>query len=310
MLTTTIDEAIARIDDWKGKKVSYTPILGGITNPNFKVNVDGTDYFLKIPGVGTDFIDRPNCHAANVIADKSGAGPKVYYYFEDTGVEVFQWLDGYRQVTFGDVYNEKIFKKIAENISAFHNTKDATLPLTQSLFDQAWDMKERAKAGGYMPPWEERMDFMLHTIEDAVKTDGVVLKPCHNDFWTNNMMYNEEFDDLKIIDYEYASMNDPFSDLGLYSGGNYLTEAMDHELIRIYNGGEFDEKLFAKMKLYKIVSDIKWGYWALQQAVNSDVEFDYMNWYGGKMARLSQFLSDPRLDYWINLLKGKPIFRI
>ena len=38
MRKTTIDEAIARVDDWKGKEISYKPVSGGITNPNFKVD--------------------------------------------------------------------------------------------------------------------------------------------------------------------------------------------------------------------------------------------------------------------------------
>ena len=41
MRKTTIDEAIARVDDWKGKEISYKPVSGGITNPNFKVDVEG-----------------------------------------------------------------------------------------------------------------------------------------------------------------------------------------------------------------------------------------------------------------------------
>ena len=92
MRKTTIDEAIARVDDWKGKEISYKPVSGGITNPNFKVDVEGEHFFLKIPGAGTDYINREVCHEANVIADESKAGPRVYYYFEDTGVEIFQWL--------------------------------------------------------------------------------------------------------------------------------------------------------------------------------------------------------------------------
>lgn len=56
ILKTNIDEAIARIDDWKGKEIRYESVAGGVTNPNFKVFVDGTPYFLKIPGEGTDFL--------------------------------------------------------------------------------------------------------------------------------------------------------------------------------------------------------------------------------------------------------------
>ena len=56
------------------------------------------------------------------------------------------------------------------------------------------------------------------------------------------------------------------------------------------------------------MADIKWGYWALQQSMYSDVEFDYMEWYGVQFSRLRHLWQDPRLDYWINLLKGTPVF--
>lgn len=308
MKKTTIDEAIARVEDWKGKKIRYENVIGGITNPNYKVTVAGKNFFLKIPGAGTDFIDRDNCHQANIIGMESGAGPVVTHYYDDTGVEIWEWLEGYRQIKFGDIYYEKIFRKIAEAIRDFHNIKGHTLPLKQTLFEQAWDMIERSRGGGYLPPWYDKMLFILERIEKACNKDGIDWKPCHNDFWTNNFMYSDEKDDFKLIDFEYASMNDPYNDLGCFSTTNYLTEAMDMLLSEIYHGG-WNEKGYARLKLYKIVADIKWGFWALQQYLFSDVKFDFMNWYGMKTARLQHLWQDPRLDYWINLLNGKPIFR-
>lgn len=306
MRKTTIDEAIARVDDWKGKEISYKPVSGGITNPNFKVDVEGEHFFLKIPGAGTDYINREVCHEANVIADESKAGPRVYYYFEDTGVEIFQWLDGYRQVTFGDVYDKDIFQSIFERIRDFHHLETKPLNLKQSIFEQAWDMNARAKKGGYISPFNDKMEYLLSAIEKAL-AGSEELCPCHNDFWTNNLMYNEETDDLKIIDYEYASMNDPYVDLGLISAVNYFTEDMDVEMMKIYGGGKVDERAFARMKLNKIACDIKWAYWALYQAASSNVEFDYMNWYGQKMARLQHFWLDSRLDYWLDVAREKSI---
>ena len=101
------------------------------------------------------------------------------------------------------------------------------------------------------------------------------------------------------------SMNDPYVDLGLISAVNYFTEDMDVEMMKIYGGGTLDERAFAKMKLNKIACDIKWAYWALYQASSSNVEFDYMNWYGQKMARLQHFWLDPRLDYWLDIVHEK-----
>ncbi|MCL2480831.1 MAG: choline kinase family protein [Spirochaetaceae bacterium] len=305
---TSIGEAIARVSDWQGKDIKQELVPCGITNPNYKVDVEGNCFFLKIPGAGTEaFIDRDNCHAANIIGMETTCGPKVNYYFEDTGVEIWEWLEGYRQVVFGDIYNEKIFTKIAESARDFHNC-GKTLPIKQTLFEQAWQMIERSKGGGYLPPWYDKMVFLLKEIEEAIQKGGIEFKPSHNDYWTNNFLYNDETGDFKLIDFEYASMNDPYNDLGCFSTTNYLTEAMDVLLSNIYHRG-WSEKGFAKLKLYKIVADIKWGFWALQQYLFSDVKFDFMNWYGMKTARLQHLWQDPRLDYWLNLVSGKPIFR-
>ena len=306
MVSTNIEEAIARIDDWKGKKVTYEPVAGGITNPNFKVFVDGTPVFLKIPGAGTDFIDRDNCHIANEIASHCEAGPEVLYYFGDTGVEVFSWLEGYRQVTFGDVYDEKIFNKIVKAIKAFHAGTEK-MPLVESVFDQTRDMVARAKEGKYLPPWHDKMMYLMDKIEESFNNYGVELRPCHNDFWSNNMMYNEETDDLKIIDYEYASMGDPYYDLGVLTAINFMTEDMDVLVNKLYHGGVDDEYGFARMKLNKICADVKWSYWSLYQAIGSDLT-DYMAWYGPKIARLQHMWTDPRLDLWLNKLNGKTPF--
>ena len=310
VIKTNIDEAIARIDDWKGKNVTYKPVIGGITNPNYRVTVDGTDYFLKIPGDGTDFIDRDNCHEANMIAANSGVGAKVMYYFADTGVEVFEWLDGYLATETQDMYQEKICMAAIEAIRDFHNLPGAKLPVEESLFDQCRDMVARTQAGGdYMPPWHEHFMWIMDRIERAFNHIGVEKKPCHNDYWNANWMWNKEKQEGKIIDLEYASMNDPMYDVALFMLG-FSTEAMDKEAVIEYNHGVYDDTLFARMQLNKIAADIKWTYWALQQAVNSNVQFDYFNWYTGKVARLRYYFEDPRVDIWLNQLEGRPVWRM
>ena len=309
MVKTNIDEAIARIDDWKGREVHYESVPGGVTNPNFKVFVDGTPHFLKIPGEGTDFIDRDNCHEANMIASNSGTGAKVEYYFPDTGVEVFEWLEGYRSIGMGDMFNRDICMAAVHALKKFHNLPGATLPSKQSLFDQSRDMVERAKASDYLPPWHNRMQWMMDSIEHAFATCGVESKPCHNDWWFNNFMWNDEKKDGKIIDLEYASMNDPIADLASWvlSTG---TEAQNREVLMEYNEGAYDEKLYARMQLNFLVIDIKWSYWALMQTAASGIDFDYYAWYIGKMDRLRHRFLDTRIDYWLELLEGRPVWRM
>ena len=57
-----IEEAVSKIEDWKGKDISIQPLSGGLTNSNFRVAVDGTPYFIRVPGESTELlaIDRKN----------------------------------------------------------------------------------------------------------------------------------------------------------------------------------------------------------------------------------------------------------
>lgn len=304
MVKTDIISAIAAVQDWKGKNIEYKTVDGGVTNPNYKVTVDGEAFFLKIPGEGTDFIDRDNAHVINKIASDTGVGPQACYYDPETGVEIVKWLDGYRTLTFGDVYDEAIFVKIAETARNFHAGTEKA-PLVESVFDQNREMVARASEGRYLPPWHDKMLYLMDKIEESFNAFGIELKPCHNDFWSNNLMINDETGDMKLIDYEYGSMGDPFYDLGIYSGVNFLTEDMDVILNKVYADG--DENSFARLKLNKIASDIKWSYWSLMNAMISELT-DYMNWYGPKVARLQHMWADPRVDIWMNQLKGRSPF--
>ena len=58
----SIEEVIAAIPAWSGNRVTATPIAGGLTNRNYRVEVDGVPCFTRIPGSGTELlaVDRAN----------------------------------------------------------------------------------------------------------------------------------------------------------------------------------------------------------------------------------------------------------
>ena len=59
---SVIDEVVTKIPEWAGKDIVITSLSGGLTNSNFKVEVDGIPYFVRVPGESTDLlaIDRKN----------------------------------------------------------------------------------------------------------------------------------------------------------------------------------------------------------------------------------------------------------
>ena len=165
-----------------------------------------------------------------------------------------------------------------------------------------------AREGGGLEPFDmERVEWLLHRIEDAFNNDGMVMQPCHNDTYIINFMWNEKINNVKIVDFEYASMGDISYDLAIFSVDEFYEDPQDVAIIYRYFG-QWDERQFARLKLMKLVSDIKWGMWASVQAVNSSLDFDFMRYHGWKFARLRSHWVDPRIDYWLNLLNRKPLF--
>jgi thiamine kinase-like enzyme len=93
---SVIEEVVAKIPDWKNKQVSITSLSGGLTNSNFKVDVDGISYFVRVPGASTELLafNRENEHHNSKAAHAAGVGPKVLYYLPEYYVMVLEFLNG------------------------------------------------------------------------------------------------------------------------------------------------------------------------------------------------------------------------
>src|SRR5687768_18529219 len=91
-----IQEVVTKIPDWKNKPVLISPLSGGLTNSNYKVEVDGTPYFVRVPGESTELlaIDRSNEYHNTRAAAEAGVAPRVLYYMADYCVMVLEFLDG------------------------------------------------------------------------------------------------------------------------------------------------------------------------------------------------------------------------
>src|SRR5918996_4032727 len=93
---SVIEEAVAKIEDWKGRKVSIQPLSGGLTNSNYRVEVDEKPYFVRVPGESTELlaIDRDNEYHNTKAAHEAGVGPKVLYHLPEYNVMVLEFLNG------------------------------------------------------------------------------------------------------------------------------------------------------------------------------------------------------------------------
>ncbi len=93
-MTRIVEAVVAKVEEWKGKSISIQPLPGGLTNANFRVDVNGDSYFVRVPGVGTELlaINRENEFFNTSAAAQVGVGPKVVYYFSEEQVMILEYL--------------------------------------------------------------------------------------------------------------------------------------------------------------------------------------------------------------------------
>ncbi len=289
-----IETAIARIPEWRERPLTYDRINGGITNLNWKIRLEdeGRHYFMKLPGLGTDlFIDRALAHEAAVKAASTGYAPAVLHYFEEDGVEVHEFMEGFRSCNVGDLLDGTIRANVVHAYKVIHATQ--TLSRTKTGFDQLDERLEQVRAnGGRLPRDLEYLLWQCERARQAITASGMSLCACFNDAYVTNYMVDSSRN-VKIIDWEYASNNDPYWDLAMFAFETFLagTETV-RELIEIHDGA-YSRVVEARLTLYGGVAGIVWALWAALQARISLIPFDFSKYSDLLFLRMRHAMENP-----------------
>jgi thiamine kinase-like enzyme len=256
-------------------KVRVAPIAAGLTNRNYRVEVDGKPYFLRIPGGSTDLlaVDRANELENTRAAASAGVGPRVVHHDPESGALILDWLPG-RTMSSAAFQERGMPARIAEALRKLHAG-----PRFRDDFDMfrltefyLGVVNERAIRipDGYR---DELPKVAL--IEAAFAAHPLATVPCHNDLLAEN--YLDDGTRLWIVDYEYSGNNDPTFELGNTAQELGFDVARQEELCAAYFG-EATPALVARMRLQMIMSDVGWTLWAAIQAAISSIDYDFWGW--------------------------------
>jgi thiamine kinase-like enzyme len=301
----TPDEAVTRIDDWKGKDIRWEELGGGITNHNYIVwvnggwgNPGGGKYVLRVPGAGTDmFIDRNVERECMIEAARVGVAPAVAHVIEPEKAMVIVFVDGELMHPETMAGHPDHIRQAVETLKVFHDK--AIFGNKIEIFAMLRRYTKIARE--INAPTPERLEAMLKVmdeIEKATARDPVPYVACHNDLLSENFIIDAD-GKMWIIDWEYGGMTDPYFDLGDHVMEHPYSRDEERLIIETYCGG-MDEKAFARMMLYKIVSGVWWGVWAMIQHTVSKIEFDYMAWGLERgVDRAQRGVDDPDYPAWL-----------
>jgi len=300
-MTPTIEQVITAIPAWAGRSVTTEPVAAGLTNENWRVDVDGVPHFVRIPGADTDLlaVDRGNERYNTRAAAAAGVGPAVLHELPDWDVFVLSWVEG-RTMSIESLAAPGIPTRVATALRALHAG-----PRFRDDFDMAYLSKrylrvvdERSIA---IPMGYRERTGRLPAIEAALALDPPPSVPCHNDLLAEN--YLEDGQRLWIVDYEYSGNGDPTFELGNTCQELGWDDGRIRELCTAYFGTATDA-LLARLHLQMIMSDVGWTLWAAIQAAVSPIDFDFFGWAEERWGRARSALDGPDLDDWLGLVRG------
>jgi aminoglycoside phosphotransferase (APT) family kinase protein len=262
-----VDELASRL--WPGRVKAIEVLAHGITNSNYVVDLGDERVVVRVPGVNTQLlgIDRTNEVVAGGLAAAAGVGPEVLLTDEGTGCIVFRFIDG-RPVPATELCEEPMLSDFVRTLRLVHASGIA--PTIWNPYDVIRDHRDVALARGAHAPFDITRAFeLLDTIEVARPFHATVLG--HNDLLNANFLFDGQ---LRIVDWEYAGMSDPFFDLANVAVNNFFPDEAEHSLIRHYFGDDDDARM-ATLKIMKIISELREAMWGVVQMAISNLDVDF-----------------------------------
>lgn len=261
------------------KSIEIKELVGGITNKNYKITVDGESFVLRMGGNETKYlgIDRKVEYECSLLASKIGIAPEPTAFLEPEGYIVARFISG-KGIPAEEIGTEENIKRVLESMKAYHAL--SFFPGSFSPFRVAEEYKKTALSFNVKLP--EKMDWHLEKsreIEKAMyRREPLKLRPCHNDLLNGNFI--DDGTRIRILDWEYAGMGDIFFDLGNFAVQHEFNDEQDEILLRAYFGKPTYSQQ-AHLKLMKIMSDLREAMWSQVQIGVSQLDFDYAG-YGQK----------------------------
>jgi thiamine kinase-like enzyme len=297
---------IAAIPAWEGSEPVVTPITIGITNRNFKVDITGESFVVRLSGKDTDLlgIDRAAENAAASAAAEAGVAPEVFAYLPDLDALITRFVEG-SHIPEEDLRREDVLRSVVRSINAIH--AGGPIPSAFPVFRIVEDYRDIAAERGVVAPNAyDDAHTKANEIEAAFGAQPIPNRPCHNDLLNANFLLDG--DHVWIVDYEYGGMGDIFFDLGNLSINNALTPDAQELLLRLYFGREVVTDVHrARLQLMRVMSDFREAMWGVVQQAISTLEVDYVDYATRHFARCLGNATDDRFADWLRTAAAGPV---
>ena len=250
----------------KSEIYNIESLKAGMTNRSFLFNCAGHKYIFRIPGEGTDkLINRREEYDVYQQIKDRGICDEVIYMNPENGYKITKFIEGSRNC---DAYNEADIKACMEFLKAFHQLK-LTVRHEFDLFGQ---IEYYEGLRGDQSAYHDYTTVKNHVFELKEFIDSLSKEYCltHIDAVPDNFIITGN--DIHLIDWEYAAMQDPHVDIAMFAIYSLYDKEQTDSLIEIYFEGKCDIETRAKIYAYVAICGLLWSNWC-EYKRNLGVEF-------------------------------------
>ena len=287
--------ALQRVPETAGRELTLTALSGGITNRNYLITADGMTerYVIRLAGNDTHLlgISREVEHAATVAAAGVGIGPEVTAFIRPEGYLVTRFIVG-EPVSLEQVHQPATLRRAADSIRRIHGGPAIPGLFVPLRIVEAYLALALERGVPRPRAWDEA-HAVGRRIERAFLDAPIDLRPCHNDLLNANFI--DDGERIRIVDWEYAGMGDPFFDLGNFSVNHDLAPEEDAILLEAYEGEARPSRL-ARLALMRVVSDYREAMWGVLQQGISSLDVDFVEYADEHFERLLHNASGPAFE--------------
>ena len=244
--------------------------IGGMSNKNFRVDLDGKSYVLRVPGNGSEgMVERANEEYNAIESCKLGVNPPIYYFNADNGVKLADFVENAETLNAATIQRHDNMRKIVTIYQTIHNSH-IRLKNEFNVFREIEKYDELMnQVGAQMYDGWETVRPQVMSLEEHLNSLGVDLKPCHNDALYENFIKAMD-GTIYLIDWEYSGMNDTMADFAaLFLEAGFEKENEDYMLDKYFEG-DFPDNVHDKILCYKILWDYLWAQWTVIKEAKGD----------------------------------------
>lgn len=249
---------------------------GGATNTNYKVTLDGANYFIRLapPEAPTLYANIQVEHEVLQALSRLEISPKPHYFDPKNRILITNLICADPNPI--SLSTPSTRKHILELL---HKIEDSTILIPRTFEPYACSMHlvNQIENSSYPPLPPQFYDTLLPLLKkiDQILTIYPRNSLCHLDLHSKNIV--KEKDRFWIVDWEYAMMSHPYLSLASMASIERWDDEMMHTLLKEYRSFETEED-FQILYLYRIAIDIFWTAWNHIQAHSSQTDNPYSTW--------------------------------